>query len=58
MPFTIADGAGGSLAATYARTTKGGVGFYSFTVNPVPEPAILAALGLGAAALIRRRHAC
>jgi len=30
--------------------------FYTGQVNPVPEPATIAALGLGAAALIRRRR--
>ncbi len=57
IPVAFTDAAGASLSATYLKTNKYGVGFYSFTVaQPVPEPATLAALGFGAAALLRRRR--
>ncbi len=52
----------GTLAATITPKLNGAVGFDTGTVfggslNPVPEPASMAVLGLGAAALIRRRKA-
>lgn len=57
LPLTISDGQGGTYSASYSKTTRYGVGFYQFTVaQPVPEPATMAALGLGALALIKRRR--
>ena len=46
--------ASGNLATNYTVTGKSGT---SYPVAPVPEPASLAALGLGALALLRRRKA-
>lgn len=40
----------------FAEGDTGDVGSWTFNANPVPEPATMAALGLGALALIRRRR--
>lgn len=43
----------GTSATLYAMSTNQGI--QAFTVNVVPEPATMAALGLGVAAMLRRR---
>ncbi len=51
------DGTLAFSAATYAGATYTGFGVFAVRATPVPEPATLAVLGLGALALLRRRRA-
>ena len=55
--LTIADANRSVPLGVGASTVRSRVDFYRFTVaQPVPEPATLAALGLGALGLLRRRR--
>lgn len=57
IPFTITDETGYSITTTFNKSAYG-LGVYKFTVlpAPVPEPATMAALCLGALGLLKRRR--
>lgn len=55
ISFRITDAFGSDIITQATKVNGFDVNFYKFTVAPVPEPGTIAALGLGALALMRRR---